>query len=205
MYDSHSLTCDFVSLLLSQNFLPYIIHPTRVSDHSSTFIDNIFSNVCNLDTKSGNILTQVADHFPQFLIVRKAVFANKTQSYYQHDYSKFDPDKFLADFNSLNFAYLDDNQSNASANFSRFLGNVDEIVKKHAPLKKLTKNDLKLRNKPWINSRIQKMMRLRDKLLKRVRKRPDAATKHLYKQFRTKIRNPTLYMGGGETFSRKDD
>ena len=101
--------------------------------------------------------------------------------------SKFDQDKFIADFNRLNFAYLDDNQSNASANFSRFLGNVDEIVKKHAPLKKLTKNDLKLRNKPWINSRIQKMMRLRDKLLKRVRKRPDAATKHLYKQFRNHV------------------
>ena len=156
-YDAHTPPCDFVSLLLSQNFLPYIIHPTRVSDHSSTIIDNIFSNVCNLDTKSGNILTQVADHFPQFLIVRKAVFGNKTQSFYQHDYSKFDQDKFIADF-----VYPDDNQSNASAKFSRFLGNVDEIVKKHAPLKKLTKNDLKLRNKPWINSRIQKMMHLRD-------------------------------------------
>ena len=70
-YDSHTPTCDFVSLLHSQNFLPYIIHPTRVSDHSSTIIDNIFSNACNLDTKRGNILTQVADHFPQFLIVRR--------------------------------------------------------------------------------------------------------------------------------------
>ena len=39
-YDSHTATCDFVSLLLSQHFLPYIIHPTRVSDHSSTIIDN---------------------------------------------------------------------------------------------------------------------------------------------------------------------
>ena len=54
----------------------------------------------------------------------------------------------------------------------------------HASLKKLTKNDLKLRNKPWINNRIKKMMRLRDKLLKRIRKRPDAAAKHLYKQFK---------------------
>ena len=186
-YDSHTPTCDFVSLLLSQHFLPYIIHPTRVSDHSSTIIDNIFSNICNLNTKSGNILTQVADHFPQFLVVRKAGIVNKTQSYYQHDYSKFDQGKFLKDFNSLNFEYLNDNQSNVSAKFSRFLVNVDEIVKKHAPLKKLTKNDLKLRDKPWINNRIQKMMRLRDKLLKRIRKRSDPATKHLYKQFRNRV------------------
>ena len=47
-YNSHTPTCDFVSVLLSQHYLPYIIHPTRVSDHSSTIIDNIFSNVCNV-------------------------------------------------------------------------------------------------------------------------------------------------------------
>ena len=165
-YDSHTPTCDFVSVLLSQHFLPYIIHPTRVSDHSPSIIDNIFSNICNLNTKSGNILTQVADHLPQFLVVRKAGIANKTQSYYQHDYSQFDQGKFLTGFNNLNFEYLNDNESNVSAKFSRFLVNVDEIVKKHAPLKKLTKDDLKLQNKPWIKNRIRKMMRLRDKLLK---------------------------------------
>ena len=88
--DSHPTTSDFISLLLSRHFLPYIIHPTRVSDHSSTIIDDIFSNVYNMDTKSGNILTQIGDHFPQFLIVRQVVFANKTQSSYQHDYSKFE-------------------------------------------------------------------------------------------------------------------
>ena len=77
--------------------------------------------------------------------------------------------------------------NNMNAKFNRFLANVNEIVKKHAPLKKLTKNDLKLRNKPWINNRIQKMMRLRDRLLKKIRKKPDATTKHLYKQFRNRV------------------
>ena len=183
-YDSHTPTFDFFSLLLSQHYLPYIIHPTRVSDQSSTVIDNIFSNVCNLDTKSGNILTQIADHFPQFLIVRKVGITNKTMSYYQHDYSKFDQEKFLADFNNLNFEYLNDNQSDVNGKFNRFLANLDEIVRKHAPLKKLTKKDMKLRNKPWINSRIQKLMRLRDKYLKQFRKKSDTATVLLYKQFR---------------------
>ena len=71
-YDSHTPTKNFVSLFLSQHFLPFVVHPTRVSDHSSTIIDNIFSNICNLETKSGNILTHIADHFPPFLIVKKA-------------------------------------------------------------------------------------------------------------------------------------
>ena len=85
-----------VSLPFS-HYLPYIIHPIRVSDYSSTIIDNIFSNACNLDTKGGKILTQIADHFPQFLIVTKVEFGNNTMSHYQHDYSKFNQEKFLAD------------------------------------------------------------------------------------------------------------
>ena len=55
--------------------------------------------------------------------------------------------------------------------FKIFLHNLYDIVKKHAPLKKLTKKELKLRNKPWINSRIQKMMQLREKALKKLRKK----------------------------------
>ena len=65
-YDSHTPTKKFVSLFLSQHFLPFVVHPTRVSDHYSTIIDNIFSNICNLETKKGNILTHIADHFSQF-------------------------------------------------------------------------------------------------------------------------------------------
>ena len=76
-YDSHISTGNFVSLFLSQHFLPYIVHPTRVSDQSATIINNIFSNACNFDTISGNILTQISDHFPQFIIVKKSWYHSK--------------------------------------------------------------------------------------------------------------------------------
>ena len=88
-------------------------------------------------------MTQVADHFPQFLmIVKKVVLSIKNLSYYQRDHSKFDQERFLADFQSLNFDYLNENHSDVNTKFNRFLANLDELVKKHAPLKKLTKNIL---------------------------------------------------------------
>ena len=188
-YDSHTPTKDFVSLLLSQHFLPYIFHPTRISDQSSTIIDNIFSNVCNLDTKSGNILTQIVDDFPQFSIVSKIGITNKAMSYYQHNYSQFDQGQFLADFNNLTFDYLNDNQSDVNEKFNRFLDDLNKIIGQHAPLKKLSKRDLKLRNKPWINSRTQQMMRIRDKYIKQFRKKSDPATIILYKQCRNRVAN----------------
>ena len=110
-------------------------------------------------------------------------------SYCQHNYSKFDQGKFLADFNNLNFEYLNNNQSDVNGKFNRFLDDLNKIIRKHAPLKKLSKRDLRLRNKPWINSRIQKMMLLRDKYLKQFRKKSDPATIILYKKFRNRVAN----------------
>ena len=59
--------------MVSKCLLPYILHPTRVTDHSATVIDNIFSNNFEYETVSGNIITQIADHFPQFMHLKKLI------------------------------------------------------------------------------------------------------------------------------------
>ena len=86
-YNSHTPTANYVNFLFSKQFLPYITHPSRVSENSSTLIDNIFSNISDNETVSGNILTNITDHFPQFLIVKHAVISYKNLSYYQHDFN----------------------------------------------------------------------------------------------------------------------
>ena len=86
-YNSCTPITNHVYFLFSKQFLPYIIHPSRVSA-SATLIDNIFSNITENETISGNILTQITDHFPQFLIVKRAELKHKNVSYFQHDLSK---------------------------------------------------------------------------------------------------------------------
>jgi len=76
-YDSHTATSDLVNTFFSNNFLPCITHPTRVSKNSSTIIDNIFTNVFDTKITCGNILTHISDHFPQFLIVENANISYK--------------------------------------------------------------------------------------------------------------------------------
>ena len=117
-YDSHISTGNFVILFLSQHFLPYIVHPTRVSDQSATIIDNIFSNACNFDTISGNILTQISDHFPQFIIVKKAGITARSLSYYQHDYATFNQENFICDFNATSLEYLNDSTLDVNDKFN---------------------------------------------------------------------------------------
>ena len=45
-YNVHTHTNDFSNTMISHYLLPHILHPTRVTDHSATVIDNIFSNNC---------------------------------------------------------------------------------------------------------------------------------------------------------------
>ena len=81
-YDSHSETNDFINIMVSNHLLPHILHPTRVTDHSATIIDNIFSNNLELATLSGNILNNISDHFPQFLILENTNIDYKDCSLY---------------------------------------------------------------------------------------------------------------------------
>ena len=43
-YNDHHSANDFLNSLASNSFIPYILHPTRITSHSKTLIDNIFSN-----------------------------------------------------------------------------------------------------------------------------------------------------------------
>ena len=169
-YNSHTSTTNFVNFLFSKQFLPYIVHPSRVSENSSNLIDNIFSNISYNETVSGNILTHITDHFPQFLIIKHAGISHKNLSYYQHDFSKFNEGNLLNDFVNLDLAFLNDSGLDINAKFNRFLSILDELVETHAPLKKLTKRDVKFRNKPWINGKMQKMTHIRDRILGKLKK-----------------------------------
>ena len=107
-YESHNETNDFINTMVSHNILPHILHPTHVTDYSATVIDNIFSNNTCHKTISGNIITQISDHFTQFIILDKIVIDYKSCSYAKCDFSNFDEQKFIAGFSSQStmYAYL---------------------------------------------------------------------------------------------------
>ena len=62
-YDSDTTTNEFLNFMVSQYLLPHILHPARITDHSSTIIDNTFANDTDYETISGDILTLITDHF----------------------------------------------------------------------------------------------------------------------------------------------
>ena len=167
-----------------------ILHPSRLTDTSSTLIDNIFlSNVTDCNILSGNLLSMISDHLPQFVILKDNAPEFKNSSYFAHDYRKFDEASFLSEYSELDISYLNDESTYLNIKVDTFLLNLENLIKKHCPKKKLNKKMLKLRNKPWINFKIQKMMKIRDKLFKQFKVSNSPAALKAYKQFRNRVVN----------------
>ena len=91
-YNAHDPTNEFLDSLASNSFLPYILQPTRITSHSKTLINNIFTNITLPDSIYGSLTATISDHLPQFLIVPN-IFSNplsNKSNIYERDWSNFD-------------------------------------------------------------------------------------------------------------------
>ena len=59
--------------MTSNNFIPTITAPTRITDKSATLIDHIFIKLprskINNKIVAGNLLCDISDHLPNFTII----------------------------------------------------------------------------------------------------------------------------------------
>ena len=71
--------------------------------------------------------------------------------------------------------------------FDYFYENVSNLVDKHVPSKNLTKKDIKLHSKPWINSKIVRLIRYGDRLKRKLKRKFTPDNEFLYKKFRNRV------------------
>ena len=101
-FNSCNYVQDFLFTLQSLNLTPTIDKPTRVHQNSATLIDNIFTNEVEENIISGNLISDVSDHFAQFCISQSPISKEKTARLLSRDFSNFTE----RIYNSLIFPYL---------------------------------------------------------------------------------------------------
>ena len=175
----------FYDLLSSYGLLPFILLPTRIADNSATIVDNIFTNNTNNTIISGNVVTDFSDHFSQFVSVQKLKLDCKSISVYKRDYSKFSEESFRDDVSIQNF---NTHFINVNDQFNDFYFKLEGCVNRHAPYKKLTTKEIKTNDKPWISSKLIKMIKIKNKLFYRKKRQPNNDNvKRLYNIFRNRV------------------
>jgi hypothetical protein len=70
---------------MTPSFEPLIDKPTRITDFSSTLIDNIWTNTTNTELTAGDIVNDISDHFP--LKINKLITKQKHKALFIKDSS----------------------------------------------------------------------------------------------------------------------
>ena len=111
---------------------------------------------------SGNLVSKISDHLPQFLIVDNLKVNYKVLNYYKNDFSKFDEEKFINDFSLLDWNSISSDYMDANTKFDIFYDQISQFINSHVPRRKLSKREIKLSTKPWITKPILAKIRYRD-------------------------------------------
>ena len=80
-----------------------IFSDCRNTDHSATLIDNIYFNSIKHSCVSGNLLYDILDHLPNFLIINKLSCSTFTPIIYRRDYSNFNVENHLHDIQLIDW------------------------------------------------------------------------------------------------------
>ena len=185
-HDTDDRIKDFLNLMLSNHCQPTIMQPTRFSsENRPSLVDNIFINSIEHDTYSGNTISKITDHLPNFVFISHG---NQNQiqqpDIMVRDFKHFKQNEFLLDLQTTeNF----DNSLDVNYNYNKFQDHFLRCLDEHAPLKKLSKRKEKMKRKPWINTEILRSIRTRDKYYKKFIKTKRQEWEVKYKTCRNKI------------------
>ena len=188
--DSNHDVNSFYNIMASHFFAPY--GPSRLS--SNTLIDNIFTNSVEYLAHSGNLTIQIADQPFQFVLLEGFFkdLVQKIVNLYERNLKIFVDREFieaLSDINWDEILLINENDPNVAIN--NFHRHINYLLDELALYKKLSKKELKVKSKPWINNLILIEINKRDKLLHKYSKmkNKDSDTASIIFDKYKKIRN----------------
>ena len=167
--------------LQSCYLIPTIDKPTRVHRTSASLIDNIFVNNPDQVVVSGNLVTDVSDHFSQFCIFASTIDRIKQKQIKKRDFSKFCSDALNDELATINWNSIIERPGiNVDEIFTLFYKTVNNIVNKHAPIITLSKCMKKQLSKPWITKGLRISIQIKNELFQ-------SGDSEKYKYYRNKI------------------
>ena len=91
---------------------------------------------------------------------KSIIFERSWTNFNQAEFFRDDLDKDWS--NTLNFKH-----GNVNVSTENFVNNMNDILDKHDPFKKISKYKLKFKTKPWITAALQKSISIKNYLFKK--------------------------------------
>ena len=162
----HQATSDFLELLFSRMFFPMITRLTRITSHTASLIDNIFTNELLNKCISGLFLNDISDHLPIFAIIsgfEQTISRSNHMTF--REKTRGNLTKFKSEIKNVNWSELPDHNDHNQV-YGHFLNKYTDICNRCFPVKKVNTKKCTL-VKPWITKALLKSIRKKNTLYKR--------------------------------------
>ena len=186
-YTSSNVKC-FIDSIMSLGCENVIKKPTRITTHSATLIDHIYTNNSQNHITAGILIDDISDHLPTFILIEtKSIKKVKSwKNTKRKNMNSIEMENFLIDLQNsfLNWSCIN---STVEEDFNRFNSTFELIIDEHAPKTTITRKQKKLRQKPWITKGLLKSIRHKNKLYKTFITNKTESSFLNYKQYRNKL------------------
>ena len=145
-HHAHQQTGQYVDMLYSYDLLPIITKPTRITGHTATLIDHIYTNTIN-GLFSGIVTVDISDHLPVFCVAGTSL-KQQCEKLFFKDYSNFNSDLYLHDIYAIDWNAVTGQCKDLHEATTCTIGALKSIVDKHAPIKQVSRNKERLCKKP---------------------------------------------------------
>ena len=163
--------------------------PTRITDCSETLLDHVYTNNPNNKYLSGITLSaDLSDHLGTFISVpTKKLNIIYKEPMLIRDMSKFDTKFFLEDLSAaLDMLYFNEKVC-VNENFEKFVSVFTETINNHAPMRRASRKEKKIKSKPWLSSSLLKSIRKKNQLFQKYLKTKNSLVSSEYKAYRNTL------------------
>ena len=152
-------------MLSSNAFFSIVNKPTRVTSNSSILIDHIFTHNISSNITPGILLSDISDRYPTFALIKNDK-KNKTelQNKFYRSKAHFNPTEYVNDLQSVLENFCNCLETLNIDNFDQLLLIIKTKIDQLAPLKKYSRKQRRLKQKPWITKAILRSIINKQKL-----------------------------------------
>ena len=161
---------DYLNLLNSNCATNIIDVPTRVTTSSATVLDHIITNENKHQIFPAVVDYDITEHYPVMALVNNELIHKNVQPEFSRSFANFNSDSFNNDLqkriNSFMPKILTISENNVYDIFNEFYLLITSTIDTHAPLKKLSRKQKRLRSKPWVTKGLLISIKKKQKLHK---------------------------------------
>ena len=185
-YDTDSFVHEFYGTLLTSSFIPLISKPTRMSEQSSTLIDNIFTNMHPFP-HAGVVISDITDHFPIFANFPILQQAQQPSKIYPRNFSEGNISTFKDRLDEFDWGNIYD-MNEVNNCFDDFMDNLTNLFNECLPVRQSNQRSRKRTPRsPWITNSLLRCINRKNNLFLKYKAKPTENNKSRYLNYKNTL------------------